>query len=191
MDNTDHKIKLYSAQSEVVAKILERDGVCFSKKEYAIKKYEESAPIFVAAYDWFVKEAERYLPKPKGAEYPYWAFLDVHSVDQSTDSKPLELHIPLDEILFFDMYDWNKVLRLQYIGETKADEERFRQMLMDYGIWKESDIILTNFYPDLKRQVQDSWARLFRHHENIKKGNTEGVGSVQAGLWQLKKEWML
>ncbi len=191
MDHTDHKVNLYSAQSELVVKILERDGVCFSKKEYVIKKYEESAPIFIAAYDWFVTAAEKYLPKPKGAEYPYWAFLDKHSVDQPADSKSLELWIPLDEVLFFDMYDWNKVLCLQYIGETKADEEQFHQMIRDYGIRKESDIILTNFYPHLKRQVQDSWIRLFRHHENIKQGNTESVGSVQAGLWQLKKEWML
>ena len=63
-------------------------------------------------------------------------------------------------------------------------------MLADYGIRKESDVILTNFYPDLKRRVQESWKRLFRNHEKIKSGNTSGVGSVQAGLWQLKKEWI-
>lgn len=190
MGNSDNTVKLYSSQSEAVVKILDRDGICFSRKEYVVKKYEESAPIFTAAYDWFVMEAQKYLPKPKGAEYPYWAFRDLYSVEQSADSKLLQLRIPIDEVIFFDMYDWNKILRLQYVGETKADEEQFRQMLADYGIRKESDIILTNFYPALKRQVQDSWKRLFLNHENIKQENIKGVGSVQAGLWQLKKEWI-
>lgn len=191
MGNEDNKVMLYSPQSEVVSNILEKDGVCFSKREYVIKKYEESAPIFVAAYDWFVAEAQKYSLKPKEAEYPYWAFKDLYSVEQSEDSKLLRLNVPLDEVIFFDMYDWNKILRLQYVGETKIDEELFRRTLVDYGIRKESDVILTNFYPDLKRQVQNSWKKLFRHHENIKQGNIEGVGSVQAGLWQLKKEWIL
>lgn len=191
MGNTDNTVKLYSPQSEVVVKTLERDGVCFSKKEYVIKKYEESASIFVSAYDWFVIEAEKYIKKPKGAEYPYWAMKDLSSVEQSEDSTLLQLCVPIDEVIFFDMYDWYKILCLQYIGETKSDELQFRQMLVEYGIRKESDVILTNFYPDLKRQVQDSWKRLFRHHEKIKQGNTDGVKSIQAGLWQIKKEWIV
>ena len=191
MDKTDNKIMLYSLQSELVVKTLERDGICFSKKEYVVKKYEESASVFVAAYDWFTMEAENYIPKPNGAEYPYWAFKDLYNVEPSTDSKLLQLSIPLDEVIFFDMYDWNKILCLQYVGETKSDERQFSQMLADYGIRRESDVILTNFYPDLKRQVEDSWKRLFRHHENIKQGNLKGLGSVQVGLWQIKKEWIL
>lgn len=191
MGDKDNTVMLYSSQSEVVVSILERDGICFSKQQYVVKKYEESAPIFVAAYSWFAMEAEKYLPKPEGAEYPYWAFRDLYSIEQSTNGRILQLCIPADEAIFFDMYDWNKILCLQYIGETKADEARFSQMLADYGIRNESDVILTNFYPDMKRQVQDSWKRLFRHHEKIKSGNTDGVGSVQAGLWQLKKEWIV
>ena len=191
MDNRDNRIVLYSVQSEIVVDILKNDGVCFSKRKYVLKKYEEGAPIFIAAYDWFVRELENYLPKPKSAEYPYWAFRDLSSVEQSENTKLLQLRVPLDEVVFFDMYDWNKILCLQYIGETKADEDQFRQRLTDYGIRQESDIILTSFYPDLKRQVEDSWKRLFRHHENIKQGNIEGIGSVQSVLWQLKKEWIL
>ncbi|MGO1369764.1 DUF3841 domain-containing protein [Senegalia sp. (in: firmicutes)] len=191
MGKTDNKIILYSPQSELVVNTLENSGVCFSKRRYVVKKYEESALIFVAAYDWFVKEAEKYVPKPEGAQYPYWAVKDLDSVDQSTGDKLLKLKVPRDEVIFFDMYDWNKILCLRYIGETEEDEEQFQQMLVERGINKEKDIILTNFYPDLKAQVQDSWKRLFRHHEDIKQGNIKNVKSVQAGLWQLKKEWIL
>lgn len=190
MGKIDNAVMLYSSQSDIVINNLKNNGNCFSKKKYVVKKYKESAPIFLAAYDWFVMEAKKYVSKPESAEYPYWAFRDLDSIDQSTDSNLLKIKVPIDQVVFFDMYDWNKILCLQYIGETDEEESEFREKLAEYGIKKEADIILTNFYPDLKGQVQASWKRLFRHHEDIKQGNTRGVERVQAGLWQLKKEWI-
>ena len=190
MDHSDPTIRLYSPQAPVVIDTLMRDGVCFSRKEYVEKKYGESAKIFLAAYGWFVKEAGKYVACPSGAEYPYWAFRDPDSVDASAGAVPLVLEVPVDEAVFFDVYDWNKILNLQYIGTDEADEKKFRQMLSDYGIRNRSDIILTGFYPDLKQQVQDSWTRLFRHHEAICSGDLSGVRKVQAALWQIKRSWI-
>lgn len=191
MGNEDHTIVLYCAQAEVVLKTLERDGVCFSKRAYVEQKYQESAPVFVAAYGWFVQEAEKYLPRPAGAEYPYWAFADLYSVDQSGDSHVLRLRVPREEALFFDMYDWTKVLCHEYMGESQAEEARFRQKLADYGVRRGSDVATTNFYPDLKRELQQSWQRLFRYHEKIKAGMPTEVKVIQAALWQIKKEWII
>jgi len=190
MGNERLTVTLYSPQAPVVIDTLNRDGICFSRREYVAKKYEESAPVFLAAYDWFVKEAKKYLPKPEGAEYPYWAFLDPANVDQSAGNQALVLQVPAEEAVFFDLYDWNKILCLQYIGETEAEEMAFRRALPDYGIRRESDIILTNFYPDLKRQVQESWKRLFRHNTAVRAGDMSGIHRMQAGLWCLKKEWL-
>lgn len=190
MDKTGNRVKLYSAQSSLVADILDRDGICHSKREYVERKYGESAKVFLAAYDFYVREAQKYVERPNGAEFPYWAFKDLHSVEQSGDSRLLKLEVPVDEVIFFDMYDWNKILNLQYLGEDESDEEEFKNMLVDYGVKRESDVILTNFYPHLKSQVQNSWKRLFNHHEDIKNGNYEGVRSVQVGLWRIKKDWM-
>ena len=95
-----------------------------------------------------------------------------------------------DEAIYFDMQDWYKVLRLSYIGETDQDEAKFKKMLEAYGVKNESDVILTNFYPQLKREVQESWKRLFKHHENIKQGRNDGDINIQAALWQIKKEWI-
>lgn len=191
MDCKDHRIKLYSAQAPIVVEMLMRDGVCFSKEEYVAKKYEESAKIFLAAYGWFVNEAQKYVPRPDGAEYPYWAFKDPDSVDGSGGGTVLTLDVPVDEAVFFDVYDWNKILCLQYIGTSEADEKQFSSLLADYGIRRQSDVVLTNFYPDLKQQVLESWKRLFRHHEAIKAGDYSGVRKVQAGLWQIRREWRL
>ena len=78
-------IRLYSFQTDVVYQVLKRDGVCYSKEEYVRKKYKESAKVFINAYGWFVKEAQHIVPKPEGAEYPYWAFTDLYNVDQTGD----------------------------------------------------------------------------------------------------------
>ena len=69
--------------------VLDRDGICFSRREYVQKKYEESAPVFLSAYDWFVKAAEAHVPKPQGAEYPYWAFKSPENVDPSAGGRIL------------------------------------------------------------------------------------------------------
>lgn len=188
MDNKCNKIKLYSAQTKVVFDAIERDNVCYSKAEYVRRKYQESAPIFLTAYSWFVSQMPKYVSKPEGAEYPYWAFTDLYNVDQS--DHVLELEIPEEEAVFFDMMDWNKIMQLRYIGENEADEKEFLNNMKECGLdWNK--VMLTNFYPDWKQKIMKSWDRLFRYHDRIKSGDRSGVHSVQAGLWQIKKEWIV
>ena len=173
MDHRRTSVTLYSPQAQIVLDVLDRDGICFSRREYVQKKYEESAPVFLSAYDWFVKAAEAHVPKPQGAEYPYWAFKSPENVDPSAGGRILVLRVPLDEAVFFSLYDWNKILCLSYMGKTEKEEKEFRQTLLEYGIRRESDLILTNFYPELKRQVMDSWHRLFSHDQAIRKAISE------------------
>ena len=62
-------ITLYASQADPVIEAIERNGVCYSKEAYVRKKYQESAKIFTTAYSWFVREMEKYVKKPDGAEY--------------------------------------------------------------------------------------------------------------------------
>ena len=187
MGNESNTIKLYSSQTNVVLEAIERDGACYSKAEYVRRKYQESAPIFLTAYSWFVSQMPKYVEKPEGAEYPYWAFKDLYNVDQSENI--LNLTVPKDEAVYFDMLDWNKVMRLSYIGETPEEEKAFFEDMALRGLnW--NDVMLTSFYPEWKQKIMKSWERLFRHHEQIKAGDYSGVHSVQAGLWRIKKEWI-
>ena len=128
MGNECHKIKLYSAQTKVVFDAIERDGVCYSKAEYVRRKYQESAPIFLTAYSWFVKEMPKYVEKPEEAEYPYWAFMDLYNVDSS--EHVLELEVLAVEAVYFDMMDWNKIMmQASVMAETRKERSlcsRFR-----------------------------------------------------------------
>lgn len=186
MDKGNYKIKLYTSQSDIVLQIIENEGVSYSKKEFVRKKYLESAPIFITAYSWFVEEAKKIIPKPEKAEYPYWAFKKLYNLDDSAYGNVLELNVPLEEVILFDLFDWNKIICMKYIGVSGKDEMEFKETIKKFGL-KETDIMLTNFYPELKQSIIESWKRLFRNHENIKNGNEEGIGGVQAGLWQIKR----
>lgn len=183
-------IRLYSFQTDVVYQALKSKGVCYSKEAYVRKKYAESAHIFVTAYGWFVKEAQKIVPKPEGAEYPYWAFADLYNVDQSGEGHVLTLNVPADEVLLFDMFDWTKIMQMHYIGENDSDETIFSEQLKSRGL-SEYQVMTSNFYPEQKNQIQESWKRLFRHQQAILAGDTSGVKSVQAGLWQIKDEWVV
>lgn len=186
MDKGNNKIKLYTSQSDIVLQIIEKDGVCYSKKEFVSKKYSESSNIFITAYSWFVKEAEKIVKKPEKAEYPYWAFKDLYNVDDSAGGNILTLKVPLEEAIFFDLFDWNKIICMKYIGVCEEDEKEFKENIKKLGL-KETNIMLTNFYPELKMQIMESWKFLFRHHKNIKIVNIDKIGKVQVGLWQIKQ----
>jgi len=188
MDQTNRTVRLYTAQTKTVRDILEREGVCHSREEFVARKYGESGAIFLTAYRWFTARAAEIVPPPEGAQFPYWAFRDLYSVE-GCGADVLALDVPAEEAVFFDLYDWNRIVQLRFIGENEAQERAFRRELRERGL-TENDVMLTNFYPELKEQTLRSWERLFRHHEAIRAGDLSGVGGVQAGLWRLKKEWI-
>ncbi len=191
MDSKCSTVKLYASLNDSVIEIIDKDGTCFSKKEFIKKKYEESSNIFITAYSWFSREASKLVEKPEDAEFPYWVFKDLSNLERFPNTSILELEVPVDEVVLFDMYDWNKVLSLEYIAKDDGDDKEFKNLLKQYGIKHDSDIMLTNFYPQLKKKITDSWSKLFEHHNKIKSGDYIGVKVVQAALWQIKKEWII
>ena len=190
MDCKRDKITLYSPQSSQVAEIIRREGVCFSRPEFISKKYGESAPLFLTAYSWFVREAAKIVPPPPGASFPYWAVADPKSVDRSAGGELLVLSVPADQVILFDLYDWNKILQLRFLTDDPKEERKFVQELSLRGLdcYK---VMMSDFYPEEKQKILQSWERLFLHHDRIKQGDDSGVGIVQAGLWCIRKEWIV
>lgn len=189
MDTEGNILTLYTAQTNIVLEVLRREGVCWSREEYVARKYGESAPVFLTAYRWFAAAAQALVPKPTEAELPYWAFQDLYSVDAS-GGNILALRVPAEEAVLFDLYDWNKILCMKYLGENEAEERSFSRELARRGL-REYDVMGSSFYPELKQKILDSWPRLFRHHEALLRGDRTGVGGVQAGLWRLRAEWVV
>lgn len=197
MDTNDNYITLYSPQATIVWRVVNDFGISYSRREYITDKYEESARIFLTAYDAYIHEAEKIVARSDSSAYPYWAFASLDQVDPM-EQKVMKLRVPLDEVVLFDQYDWYKVLRLSYIGETPEDEAQFAKELERRGIRDASDAVLRPFYPDMRRKIVSSWNRLFRYDEAVKKAvssgddmRATGIRAVQAGMWCIKKEWLI
>lgn len=182
-------VRLYASQAAPVWNAIQADGVAFCKEEYIQKKYGVAAPVFLTAYRWFIGKASQLVPPPAGAGFPYWVFADPFLMESGASSYVLTLDVPTEEAVFFDMFEWNKVLQFHPLCESEAQERSFLAELSARGI-QPHDVMLTGFYPDLRYEILDSWNRLFRHQDAVRQGNTEGIASLQASVWQIKKDWV-
>ncbi len=184
-------LRLYTSQTQAVIDVIEAQGFCTSKAAYVQSKYQESAASFLAVYQWFAKRAATLVPVPEEGELPYWAFADLHSLESSgADHHVLELAVPADQAVLFDMYDWVKVLRFEYLGNDEADEKAVKNELRQCGL-TEYTVMMSQFYPEWREKISSSWNRLFRHHQALLQGDCSGVGSVQAALWRIEKSWIV
>lgn len=183
MKDDENMVTVWTAKEAVVMEAIERDGVSYVKKEYLDKKYGETAWIFKTAYEFFVKEAEKRVSKPDEAESPVWVFKDERNVFKSSGEALLKLNVPKEEIIFFDLRDWNKILNLGYLG-TDEEIARFTHKLKTQGVKDVLEIFKSPFYPLLKREVVDSWSRLFDREEPCDE-------YVEGALWMIKKEWIV
>lgn len=176
---------VYTDLADIVVEKLLRYEVVYSKREYLKKKYEESFKIFDTAYSFLTNMMSKLIKRPEPASMPYFGFLNRKLVERYPDTKILKLRVPKNELVYFDMFDWNTILRLEYLGE---DGEEFNKNLRERGIKNSSDVMLTHFYPMEKRQIEKSWENLLEHYINEE---IETIKEVQVALWRIKAEWII
>ncbi len=181
---TNGKITLWTAQRMIVADTIRKKGVYHVKKEFIMEKYEESARVFLEAYNWFVNAAEKIVPRPKEAEYPIWVYTDLKDVECYGECCIFEIRASAEDVLLFDRGKWNRILNLSYIPKDRKDAQEYANILERQGIYDETEVYMKNYYPHLKAKVRKSWDRLF--DSSICLSNT-----VQAALWEIKDEWIV
>ena len=181
----NESIILYTAQMQVVLDTIEREGTTHVKREFIQQKYGDQAWVFGQAYTFFAQHAPAYVPQPEGAESGIWCFVDSRWAAAGPGGSMLKLEVPRNQAILFDSRIWNRMLNLQYVGKDAADEEAFEARLAGMGIKQSSEAYSTSFFPTVKREILDSWKRLF--------GSAEGIEEtyVQAGLWEIRREWVV
>ncbi|MBR6554715.1 MAG: DUF3841 domain-containing protein, partial [Clostridia bacterium] len=78
---------------------------------------------------------------------------------------------------------WGAILNYSYIPADEADDRRHKKLLRDYGV-SDAKAFMTQFYPDIKREIIASWARLF--DDRVQLGNDWCYGTI----WEVKQEWI-
>lgn len=180
-------VHLYTRQHENSFYELQNKGRITNKRQYVELHMRDISEYFLEKYDRFVQMAEAIIPRPDNICYPIWT-----SISQAFCLKPIEkeivycLEVPADQVIYFDGVKWDYVLNGLYIPKDPTDEAAFQVKLKHYGIASQHYLIhgkLRGMYPDLERQIKDSWSRIFDVE-------TWSPFNVQANLWEIRSEWV-
>ncbi|AOY78149.1 DUF3841 domain-containing protein [Clostridium formicaceticum] len=187
--SSNNKVKLWTRQHKQVLKELEENGIYHAKKEYITEKMDDISEYYLKLYDWYVKEAEKIVPRPDEIiKYPIWLSTSSETMLQPTeDTIVLELEVPREYVVITDFERWGYVVNYWYVPLDKEDEKKHNEELKRYGIRDESALYMShkgNFYPLLRNKIIKSWNRIFD-------SNLPTSGITQATLWEIKKEWIV
>ena len=177
-------IKVWTKQHRTVPDVLARDGVYRAKGRFIAMDLGEHAPLVLEVYDWLVRNSPAAATRPPGAEYPVW----VSPVRQATmlpDENTVVMELTLDEALItpVNIAKWGAMLNYSYLPRDEADARRHKKLLADYGT-SDARAFMTPFYPEIKREILDSWPRLF--DDGVRLGNDLTYGTI----WEIRSEWM-
>ncbi|SNS13163.1 protein of unknown function [Anaerovirgula multivorans] len=185
---SDEKIKLWTRQHKNLLIELEEKGVYRARQEYILLKNDTISNYYFKLYDWYVKQAERIVPRPEGVTYPIWLSTSSDAMLQpAEDTIILELEVERKHVVITNFDKWGYVVNYWYVPLDKQDEKRHNEELRKYGIGDESALYMShkgNFYPLLRNKIIKSWERIFEVSD-------EASILTQATLWEIKKEWIV
>ena len=121
-------------------------------------------------------------------EYPIWLSLSEDNMLQPVEHTIiLKVEIPSDRYILCNYDAWGYIVNYFYVPLDEEDRLRHVNELKRYGVGSDDELLLTNkgnFYPILKREVQQSWKRAFTlEPRNLKEG-------IVATTWEIRKEWV-
>ena len=178
------KIKVWTKQNKKVLEELEKNGRHIVKKEYINMDLKEQAGLVLETYDWLVRNGPHSDEKPEDVIYPVWISFEKNATMMNDDNSVIiELEIDEDIITLVNIEKWGMILNYSYIPKDKEDEKRHKQILKDYGVG-DAQAFMSRFYPDIKREIMESWKRLF--DDDVKSGSKACYGNI----WEIKKEWI-
>jgi len=182
------KIKVWTRQDKRVLEVLKTEGTYRCKSNYIDEKMENFSDYYKKLYQWYSHKAKEIVPKPDASiEYPVWVSIDEDLQLQHTEGTViLVMEVPAEQVLITDMEKWGYVVNFFYLPYDHEDADAHDKELKRFGIGDEASLIMGdkgNFYPLLKRKIEQSWNRLFEPYK---------ISDYRQGtLWEIKSEWIV
>lgn len=175
---------VWTKQNENVASVLAETGRYIAKKDYVFHDLGEHAPLVLEVYDWLVKNSPAAHQRPADVEYPIWVSVSKEATMLPSEGTViLELELDPALVTMVNIDKWGAILNYSYIPADAEDAKRHLQVLDQYGI-SDAKAYMSQFYPQIKREIISSWNRLF--DDSIIMGNTNCYGNI----WEIKSEWV-
>lgn len=178
---------LWTRQVPEVWKELQTSGIYRVKEEHIRKKNGEISDYYLKLYRWYTNTAREYVSIPAELQYPIWLSVCEGVMLQSVENTViLKLEVPKDRVVICNMEAWGYVVNYWYVPLNEQDAKKHAEELKRNGISEEDELISTskgNFYPMLRRKIQNSWKRVF----TMSPANDK---EAVATAWELKREWV-
>ena len=140
-------------------------------------------PIVLEAYDWLVANGPDVAGRPKEWNIRFgWYFREGHQIPGEGEVV-LELSLEPEQITHINIEKWGTILNYSYIPENEQDARRHQEILDNLGVG-DAQAYMSRFYPELKREIRESWKRLF--DPSIILGNDMEYGTI----WEIRREWV-
>lgn len=181
-------MRLWTRQHVSVWEEIKKEHRYFAKKEHIQLKNDTISDYYLELYHWYIKRAEKIVPRENKDQYPIWASTAYENrLHVAEDTYLLELEVPEDQAVITDFDKWGYVVNYWYVPKNKGDEKAHNEELKKLGIGDESAIVMGhkgNFYPLLRDKILKSWDRIFEieSHERV---------MTQATLWEIKEAWVM
>ena len=179
------RITVWTKQHRAVLEQLEQVGRYTAKREYVLKENEDCSRFVLEAYNWLVKHSPLAAQKPADADYPVWlSFSREGTYLPQPNTVMLELQVDPKQVVQVPVAKWGMILNYSYIPKDEADAKRHRRLLEDYHT-SDTQAYMSQFYPQITREIIDSWDRLF--DDAIKVNSDQRYGLI----WEIRKEWIV
>lgn len=175
-------IRVWTKQHISVWQTLQQQGVYRAAGANIFRN--EDAALTRDAYTWLAGHIPNQAGRPQGAEFPIWlSYSRAGTMLPTPDTVLLELEIDPAIVTRINIAKWGTILNCGYIPADPADKQRHREQLR---LWGTSDerACMTPFYPELGRQIRESWIRLF--DDSIQLGSPECYGTI----WEVQLPWV-
>lgn len=177
------KVTVWTRQSEKILDDLTNHGRYIVKQDYIRQKMEEHTDLVLDVYNWYVRQARTRYTVPEDAKYPIWVAVTESSLlGLCEDHVMLELSVDEENLVIVDPRKWDLVINYMYIPKDAADMQRHQDMLQQYQT-SDSKAYMTPFFPMIKREIIQSWDRLFE-------GNPDDIPDKNGTLWEIREDWI-
>lgn len=179
------KVTLWTRQDIKSLEQLKTKGYIRIDQTHLQEKFDLISDYIVKLYRWFVHAASKRVPKPEGVDFPIWCSVSEENMLRPTeDTVVYVLEVDASQVIYFDGTKWDHVLNHIYIPKDAADEEAYKKEMARRGhtnLFAFVDESTAHFYPLERKQVMDSWVRIF----DI---DVWDIFRVQANIWEIRPE---
>ncbi len=178
-------MRYWTKQHESVYDTLIKCGRYVARRDYVYAEQQDGADIMLKAYDWLYENHPLKSIRPDDAECVIWLSPSKDATMLSEEGRVIiEFEIDPSLVYGVNVAKWGSMLNYSYIPSDEADLARHRRELALRGI-SDAKAVMTPFYPDIAREIKQSWLRLFDDSIML------GSDAYYATVWELKKEWLI